>query len=145
MAGQLVKQQEKLNLNVNQWEMIFETIFLVSKSQQVKIQLTLVDAKMGYQSDPTPQANQKLNVKIVVKGPNVDNEADAFRVVNFPTPTTDLGMDFAYTRQVTHPATGALTLEPGHYTVTVHVRRDPSSNGSYLSAQKAYLAISGGN
>lgn len=145
MAGQLVKQLDNLSLNVNQWEMIFETIFLVSKSQQVKFELSLIDAQMNYQPNSQPVANQKLNVKIVVKGPNLDNEADAPRVLDFPSPSTTLDMEFAYTRQLTHPASGALTLEPGHYVVTVHVKRDASSSTTYLSAKKVYLAISGGN
>ena len=144
MAGQLVKQREDLSISTTYWTQIFETLFMVSKSQAVRIEFTLVDTEIRNTST-TEMPGAQLLVKIGLNGPGQNNEADAAQTITYPDQNAPLGLDYTYTRQLFLPASGGtLTLAPGHYLVTVQVRGGTNSSALVLTAAKAYLAISGG-
>ncbi|MBP8132842.1 MAG: hypothetical protein KAY13_01095 [Zoogloea sp.] len=134
MAGQLVKQQENLSIAISDWHLISETIFLVTRSQNVSVEFTLLNTQLLYAVGQATQG-QQLDVKISILGPGINNENDAAQVITYPS--------LAYTWQVFHPASGTLTLDPGHYVVTVQVKQHSNGGVNLLTAQKAYLAISG--
>jgi len=130
MAGQLVKQLEDVSLDIDDWNMLVDAILLVTRNQEVKIELSLIDARTFFEGGSP--VNSDLSVKIVVKGPGIDTENNAAQ-------TAPSG---ALVNQLFHPAgaTATMTLAPGHYVVTAHVKR-LNTSAKTLKLRRAYLAI----
>lgn len=161
MPGQIVKQAKSVSLLLDRWRTVVDAMFHLGTSQKVNIQFSLVNSTI----EPLPSKpyveNASIDAKVSLFGPGRNTEEDAVQTIAFDRSWTygtahknANGHDFLLTRQVVYPQqVDTLTLQPGHYVVTVQLRGNPASltDQTYqqfrpadflLRAERATLAVS---